>query len=80
MPGRAMYRVWWIPQVPMDAFYVEVDTLSEARLLMKVLADYDMFQFENRVKPDYCNAGGVQVLDTDNTWVDAADDDGGWES
>lgn len=58
---RPRYRVWWIPQVPMRSFEVFVSTLTEAKLLLTVLADYDLFQFENRVKPDYCNAGGVQV-------------------
>ena len=53
-------RVWWIPQVPMTTFYVEVDSVSEGVKIMDVLADYDRFQFENKVKPDYCNAGGLQ--------------------
>lgn len=47
----------------MDCFDVPVGNLREARLLLKTLADYDRFQFENRVKPDYCNAGGLMVFD-----------------
>ena len=56
-------KVWWIPQVPMKAFEVPVKDLHEAKKIMDVLADYDRFQFENRVKPDYCNAGGLMVWD-----------------
>ena len=55
-------RVWWIPQVPMRRFFVGVKTLEEAKLLLETLARYDRFQFENRIKPDYANVGGLEVL------------------
>lgn len=54
-------RVWWIPQVPMKSFYVAVKDLDEARLILKTLADYDLFQWRNKVKPDYSNVGGLQI-------------------
>ena len=56
-------KVWWIPQVPMQSFDVLIDNLQEAKLLLTVLADYDKFQFDNNIKPDYGNAGGVCVWD-----------------
>lgn len=68
-------RVWWIPQVPGKPFYVPVDSLVEARLLLDTLAKYDQFQFENRIKPDYCNTGGLQSFE-DDEWTDWYDDDG----
>lgn len=46
-------RVWWIPQVPMSPFRVDVANVEEAKLLLRTLADYDIFQFENNMKPDY---------------------------
>lgn len=55
--------VWWVPQVPMKPFRVLVNDIWEAQLLLDVLAMYDMFQYDNRVKPDFCNAGGVVVWD-----------------
>ena len=58
-------KVWWVPQVPMKAFEVPVSSLREASFLLDVLADYDRFQFENNVKPDYCNAGGLMQFDAD---------------
>ncbi|HCF3423357.1 TPA: hypothetical protein NIC12_004834 [Pseudomonas aeruginosa] len=69
-------QVWWIPQVPMKAFTVDVASVEEGVKLMNVLADYDAFQYENRVKGDYCNAGGL------NQWSDDVDGEGnpGWES
>lgn len=74
-------RVWWIPQVPGTPFYVSVKTVDEAILLLNTLADYDCFQFENNIKPDYCNAGGLMVYDSedgedDNAWTEWHNDDG----
>lgn len=68
-------QVWWIPQVPGKAFEVDVLDVFEAVKLMNVLADYDAFQFENRIKPDYCNSGGLR------RWCANSDGDGtpGWE-
>ncbi len=61
----------------MSPFYAEVETLEQGVLLLDVLARYDQFQYENNVKPDYCNAGGIQVLDDDGDWVDWYDDETG---
>lgn len=62
-PKHGDLVVWWIPQVPMKSFDVPVRTLREAKLLLETLANYDLFQFDNKVKPDYCNAGGLNVWD-----------------
>ena len=65
-------RVWWIPQVGADAtFYVPVETVEESKKVMDMLAAYDCFQYNHRIKPDFCNTGGLQVWDeTENDWVD----------
>ena len=64
-------RVWWIPQVPMKSFYVPVDTLEEGKKIMDILAAYDAFQLQNRVKSDYCNAGGLQMYNPETEdWED----------
>lgn len=55
-------RVWWIPQVPGKPFHVPVNSVEEGVLIMQTLAEYDKFQFENNIKPDYCNAGGLEIL------------------
>lgn len=62
-------KVWWIPQVPMKPFEVPVKTLTEARLLLDALAEYDKFQLRNNIKPDYSNAGGLWILE-EGEWVD----------
>lgn len=62
-------RVWWIPQIPMESFYVSVDTVHEGVKVMGILAKYDMFQLENNIKPDYANAGGLEIFE-DGEWCD----------
>ena len=77
MPDDTRLKVWWIPQVPGKPFEVEVDSIEEGALLVTAFADYDMFQFENHIKPDYSNAGGLSVWDKDGKeWLDWEDDEG----
>jgi phosphodiesterase/alkaline phosphatase D-like protein len=74
---RGQLKVWWIPQVGMEkTFEVEVATVQEGVKLMDVLADYDQFQLDNRIKPDYANVGGIVMWD-DESWVDWYDEDTG---
>lgn len=59
-------RVWWNPQIGQcKAFHVPVKTPEEAALLLTALADYDLFQLANNIKPDYANAGGLNRYETD---------------
>lgn len=75
-------KVWWIPQAPGKSFEVPVASVDEAKKILTVLADYDAFQYENRIKGDYCNAGGLSVYDEDADgdgnpgWLDWCDDEG----
>lgn len=70
-------RVWWIPQVPMKPFHVDVKTLDEAKLLLNTLAQYDLFQLENNIKPDYSNAGGLEMYDEEEgDWFEWSNEDG----
>lgn len=75
--GRSIekLKVWWIPQVPMDAFEVDVSSVEEGAKLLDVLAKYDLFQYRNKIKPDYSNAGGLR------RWCNDSDGAGtpGWE-
>lgn len=64
-------RVWHIPQVPGKPFYVYTDDIREAKKIMDILATYDLFQLENRIKPDFTNVNGVQMWDeTEQEWID----------
>lgn len=67
-------QVWWIPQVPMKPFVVDVESVAEGSKVMDVLAGYDHFQYENNIKPDYCNSGGLR------RWCEnAGEGSPGWE-
>lgn len=74
------YRVWHIPQVPMEAFRFDVPDEETGKLLLNALAKYDIFQFENRIKPDFCNAGGLEQSEDGENWDDCSgDDDFDWD-
>jgi Superinfection exclusion gene product 17 len=76
-------RVWWIPQVPGKSFFVDVSSLEEGVKVTKILAEYDLFQFKNKIKPDYSNAGGILQWDEDSDgegnpgWIDWYDEESG---
>lgn len=76
-------QVWWMPQVPMkEHFTVEVATVEEGVKVMNILADYDLFLRDNKIRPDYSNAGGLNQWDEDNGdgvpgWVDWHDEETG---
>ena len=68
-------RVWWIPQIPGKPFMVPVNSLKEAKKILNVLADYDLFQLMSGIKPSYCNGGGLEVLNGDE-WTEWLSEDG----
>lgn len=53
-----------------------MDNIIQAKILLNVLAEYDKFQFEHNIKPDYYNAGGLSVFE-DGEWVDWYDNESG---
>ncbi len=78
LPKNGDLKVWWIPQVPMkrfEVFEVEVESVTQAKFLLGVLANYDLFQFQNKVKPYYFNAGGLVIYEH-GEWNDWEDEEG----
>jgi hypothetical protein len=65
-------KVWWVPEVPGNAFEVPVTNLIEAKLLLDAFANYDDFRLEHGICDDYSNAGGLLVFEG-GEWLD-------WES
>lgn len=66
-------RVWHIPQLGMNTepFYVYVDNEIEGKIIMDMLAAYDMYQLQNNIKPDYANANGLHLWnDKEQIWED----------
>lgn len=80
-PAEGSLRVWHIPQVPGKPFYVPIDRaqplpITRAMEILKILAQYDLFQYENKIKPDYANAQGLEVYE-DGEWMEWNNEDGG---
>lgn len=67
------YKLWHIPQIPMPPFEVYSEDLSYLVRLQDVLSEYDAFEFEHKVKPDYASISGICVLDDDDEWEDIDD-------
>ena len=59
----AKFKAWYIPQVPMKAFEVECETAAQALDALDLITNFSIFEFENKVKPDYSDAGGVEEWD-----------------
>ena len=75
-PKINQLRVWHIPQVPMkQGFYVPVDSIKDAKLVLDTLARYDLFQYAFKIKPDYTNAAGLEVYDG-TEWFEWYDEEG----
>lgn len=74
----AKLRVWHICQVgAVGNFYVEVESIEQAWKILNILWDYDLFQYHNNIKPDYCYASGLEYFDEDEQdWCEWYDDDG----
>ncbi len=62
MKKNKKLRVWWTPQVGVGIplFYKNVDTLKEGVMLVEALVDYDRYEYDNNIKNDYSNAGGIE--------------------
>lgn len=72
------FRVWWIPQVPMEPFHFTVPSYAAGLMLCDALGQYDAFQLENNIKPDYSNAGGIEYSDpvlTEGEWWELDEDE-----
>lgn len=70
------FRVSHYPQIPCKAFEKEVSSLEEAKLVFDVLAEYDEFQYKNRIKPDYSNCTILEQFNEETQeWEDWYDYD-----
>lgn len=70
------FKVWYIPQIPMPAFEREYDNFETAKAVINALIGLSIFEFENRVKPDYADMAGITRRE-DGDWSDVDEDE--WE-
>ena len=64
-------RVYYIPQIPMPAFEVDVPDLKTGALVLDALCDFSAFEYKHNVKPDYSDVGGIIRWESDG--MDAFD-------
>jgi hypothetical protein len=75
-------KVSHFPQIPCEPFEVNVNNIDQALFIMDTLANYDLFQYENKIKPDYCNTTCLSMWDEDSDgegnpdWVNWYDEEG----
>lgn len=74
MANEGDLRIWYVPQVPGKAFKMSVDSVKEGHLVLDILYNFSLFESENRIKPDYADAGGIEIYESDGTggldWFD----------
>lgn len=64
------FKIWYTHQVPGPAYEQEVDTPELGQAILDAIYQVALYQFNNRMIPDYCNTGGVSYLDEDGDWTD----------
>lgn len=71
-------RIYHYPQLGSGCiFYQDVKCIKEAWKILNLLWDYDLFQYNNQLKPDYSSASGLEWYDNEfNEWVEWNDQDG----
>lgn len=45
---------------PDEGVKASVESEAEGFRLLDILADYDLFQYENKIKPDFANTGWLE--------------------
>jgi hypothetical protein len=78
-PNLGDLIVWWIPQIGVGSqpFTVSVDSVKEGVKVMDLLAEYDRYQLDNKIKPGYANTGGLEVFTSSGEWAEWWDDETG---
>ncbi len=69
------FRVWYSPQIPMPAFFYDTDSLDTARAVLDALGQFSAYEYNNGVKPDYADAGGIELWDEEYGWEEYDDYD-----
>ncbi len=67
MPDR--YRAFYMPQVPMAAVTIETLSLDHAVIALDAMITLSIFEYENKVKPDYSDIAVIEKYDFESqTW------------
>ena len=73
------FKVWYIPQVPAEP--VEVEWIEDVNTAIKVygwMVKLSIYEFNNNIKLDYSDAGGIQFENENWDWEDIENEEK-WE-
>lgn len=82
-PVEGDLRVWYIPQIPMAPYEVDIPRragssdsayLEQAVFVLDAIIGLSVFEFENRVKPDYSDMPGISRFE-DGEWCDVDEEE-----
>ncbi len=78
MSAPTKFRIHYIHQVPGKPFTREVSSVDEGKKILDVVYAVMLDAFDKNQIPDYCNAGGVEYLDSDGEWTHYDEGDEEW--
>lgn len=64
------FKLWYSHQVPGPSYEQEVPDAKTGQAILDAIYQVALYQFNNKMIPDYCNAGGIVYLDEDGEWSD----------
>jgi len=64
------FKLWYSHQVPGLSYEQEVPDARTGQMILDAIYQVALYQFDNKMIPDYCNAGGIVYLDEDGEWTD----------
>lgn len=69
-------RIWHKPQTSMkESFHVYANDIKEAKKILKLLINYDLFQLNNNIKVNYANVSGLEIY-KNGKWEEWDNDEG----
>jgi len=68
---NSKFAVVHYPQIQCRPYVIDIDNIKEAIRIKDILCNYDLFQYENKIKPDYANMSIIQCYDEEEKeWYD----------
>lgn len=79
MSNEGDVKIWYVPQVPMDAFEMQVPDVQTGWIVLEAIYRVALFELEHNVKPDFANTGGIARYEQDGAggfdWFDVEEEE-----
>lgn len=71
MSKNTKFKIWYVHQIGAPKFEREVPDAGTGMFVLDTIYLLALFQYANKMIPDYANAGGVVYFDEDEqSWID----------